>query len=252
MRIRSTTSTLLGTAAVAAVLSAPTAALAAPVGTSTPGALAPAAVAPATTGERFRNTCNPARAALPSQVEGAPAPFAALPFAPHTGAKALYVWHEPAGWRVRLTHPANAPTPPAADGTAPVATRVTPTLVEVRGRITASRPITAVRTVRLEDRQAGEWVAVQRPGRRAMDFRFVNGGFVDGIDFRAGCAGRLTVTVWEVTRTAEGTVQRTPLPVLFGAGAAPVTAGPPANPAVLPASAEVTRVRVLRTAVATS
>ena len=77
-----------------------------------------------------------------------------------------------------------------------------PQVVEVRGRITSSRPISNVRTVRLEDKQRGEWVSVQRPKRKVMDFRFVNGGYIDGIDFNAGCAGKLTFTAWQVVRDA--------------------------------------------------
>ena len=43
---------------------------------------------------------------------------------------------------------------------------------------------------------------MQRPNRKVMDFRFVNGGFIDGINFNAGCSGRLGFTVWEVTKDA--------------------------------------------------
>ena len=130
-----------------------------------------AAPAPAT----FRNSCNPAVATLPGVVEGNPTlvPGAKDGFAP----LALYVWHEARGWRVRLTHN----QPKVVDGK--------PQVVEVRGRITSSRPISNVRTVRLEDKQRGEWVSVQRPKRKVMDFRFVNGGYIDGIDFNAGCPG---------------------------------------------------------------
>ena len=63
-------------------------------------------------------------------------------------------------------------------------------------------PISNVRTVRLEDKQRGEWVSVQRPKRKVMDFRFVNGGYIDGINFNAGCAGRLGVHAWQVDREA--------------------------------------------------
>ena len=121
----------------------------------------------------------------------------------------LYVWHEASGWRVRLTH--NLPRV-EVNGVS------RPQLVEVRGQITTSRPVARVRTVRLEDRQAGEWVSVHRPKRKVVEFRFVNGGFIDGVDFTAGCAGRVGLTVWQVNRDATGKVTgRTPLPVYVGA-----------------------------------
>ena len=112
----------------------------------------PTAVTQAPAPAKFRNTCNPARAALPTAVEGDPMvnPGALKPqFAP-----GLYVWHEAKGWRVRLTH--NLPQ-------VEVNGVQKPQVIEVRGRITASRPISNVRTVRLEDKQRGEWVSVQRP-----------------------------------------------------------------------------------------
>lgn len=121
-----------------------------------------------------------------------------MPFAPGSMAKGLCVWHDAAGWHVRLTHN-------EAPGVAPGGTP-RPTVVGVRGRVTASRPLVRVRTVRLEDRQRGEWVSVRRPARRATDFRFVNGGHMDGIDFAAGCAGKLTLTAWQVPRDAAGNV----------------------------------------------
>jgi hypothetical protein len=51
---------------------------------------------------------------------------------------------------------------------------------------------------------------VQRPKRKVMDFRFVNGGYIDGINFTAGCAGRLTFRAWQVTKDAAGEPVRTP------------------------------------------
>ncbi len=161
--------------------------------------------APAPAPVKFRNSCNPAIAALPPTVEGQPAAF--VPGA----AKGVYVWHEKAGWRLRVTHPQ------ARDAAGK------PSLIEVRGRITSSRPLSNVRTVRLEDKQRGEWVSVQRPKRKVMDFRFVNGGFIDGINFTAGCAGRLGFTVWEITKDDTGKVVRTPLPVFVGSVPTEVT-----------------------------
>jgi hypothetical protein len=224
--------------AVPLVLAASLLAVPAAADESAPAAPGTTAPAPA---PAFRNSCDPARAALPGSVAGAPSALVTTPFAPRSMAKALYVWHDAKGWHMRLTHD-EAPTT-AADAT------TKPTLVEVRGRITASRPLVRVRTVRLEDRQRGEWVSVKRPGRRTMDFRFVNGGHVDGIDFAAGCAGRLTFTAWQVTRDDAGkVVGRMPVPVLFGTGMTPAAGpSPAANPGLGTPPADATRVVVLRT-----
>ena len=148
----------------------------------------------------------------------------------------LYVWHEARGWRVRLTH-----NLPRVDVTG--VSR--PQLVEVRGQITTSRPVANVRTVRLEDKQAGEWVSVHRPKRKVVEFRFVNGGYIDGIDFTAGCAGRVGLTVWQVNRDATGKVTgRTPLPVYVGAARTQVTTT--TVPALAPSAADRTRVVITR------
>jgi hypothetical protein len=153
----------------------------------------------------FRNTCRARIATLPSTVEGQPAGL--VP----GSQKGVYVWHEKAGWRVRVTHPQTR-----TDGRAD--------LIEVRGRITSTRRLTNVQTIRLEDKQRGEWVTVKRPGRKVLEFRFVNGGFIDGVNFAAGCSGRIGFTVWEVTRGADGKVVRTPMPVFVGATPTEVTA----------------------------
>lgn len=179
---------------------------------------------------RFRNSCRPRIATLPSTVEGQPAAF--VPGA----AKGLYLWHERAGWRVRLTHPQTRNA------------QNRPNLIEVRGRITSTRPLTNVRTIQLEDKQRGEWVAVQRPSRKVLDFRFVNGGFIDGINFAAGCSGRLGFTVWEVTKDAvTGAVVRTPMPIYVGTTPTLVTAS--TIPALAASPADVSRVVILRSPV---
>jgi hypothetical protein len=216
MRIRITA--LSGALAASTLLAAPAMAT-----ESTPPA-DPTAVTQPPAPAKFRNTCNPAIAALPASVEAVPMvkPGARNPqFTP-----GLYVWHEAKGWRVRLTHNL---LPQVVNGVQK------PQVIEVRGRITASRPISNVRTVRLEDKQRGEWVSVQRPKRKVMDFRFVNGGYIDGINFNAGCAGRLTFTAWQVTKNADGTTLRTPLPIYVGSDIAnPVTApAPEANPGLV-------------------
>jgi hypothetical protein len=211
---------------------------------ATEGTPSPAPQAPPATRE-FRNTCDPAKALLPDVVEGDPGVKA--------GAKeGLYVWHEKKGWRVRLTHD----LPKVADK----AQRI-----EVRGVITSSRPISNVRLVKLEEQQRGEWVSVKRPGRKALGFRFVNYGGIDGINFTAGCAGKLTFTAWMVTRDsatgklvrdAAGNVVRTPLRVFVGrvpAGqATPTEVTDPAataNPRRVSPPDDATKVLILRTPV---
>ena len=180
--------------------------------------------------QQFRNSCNPAKATLPASVEGAPASFGP------GAATGLYVWHTQKGWRVRLTHNI-ARTDPAK-----------PVLIEVRGRITSTRALTGVRTIRLEDKQAGEWVSVHRPKRKVMEFRFVNGGFVDGINFRAGCSGKLTFVAWQVTRDATtGQVTgRTPIPVLVGSAPTLVAADGSTTPGLDATRTDVSAFTILR------
>jgi hypothetical protein len=187
----------------------------------------PAQTAPVT----FRNSCKQSIATLPPSVEGQPATF--VPGAK----KGLYIWHERAGWRVRLTHPQTKDE------------KGRPNLIEVRGRITSTRKFAQVRTIRLEDKQRGEWVSVRRPSRKVMDFRFVNGGFIDGINFTARCSGRLGFTVWEITKDpVTGKVVRTPMPIFVGTAPTEVTnTSVPALAANAPAG--VSRVVILRTPV---
>jgi hypothetical protein len=232
MRIRMLA--LTGALAASAVLTPP--AMATDTTPAVPGATT---TAPAPAPVSFRNSCNPAIAALPASVEGRQR---VKPGATDDAfAPGLYVWHEAKGWRVRLTHNLKA-----SDGK--------PQVIEVRGRITSSRPISNVRTVRLEDKQRGEWVSVQRPKRKVMDFRFVNGGFIDGINFTAGCAGRLTFIAWQITRdpATKKVVGRTPLEIRVD-GTAPVTDGAvTANPRLVTTPEGGKRVVILRSAVATT
>lgn len=186
-------------------------------------AVLPAEAAHATPAEPYRNTCNPARASLPASVVGQPSAFG--PGSP-TGA---YVWHDGTGWKLRVSH--NQLSSSGTNG-----------VIEVGGRIAASRPLARVRAVQLEPQQAGEWVAVQRPKRKVLTFRFVNGGYVDGINFQAGCAGRVNVNVWQVVRTTAGNV-RQPLPVFVGAAATPVEQ---AGDIVRTPATDATRITILR------
>jgi hypothetical protein len=221
---------LSGVIAATTVLAGPALAVqAAPAAGAAHPTVAVATLTHTPTKATFRNTCRTKVATLPSTVQGRPAAFRP------GSAKGVYIWHEKAGWRLRVTHPRTV-TNGKAD------------LIEVRGRITSTRKLTRVQTVRLEAKQRGEWVSVQRPSRKVLEFRFVNGGFVDGVDFAAGCSGRLGFTVWEVTRAANGMVVRTPMPVFLGSTAMPVTTT--STPALATgAPAGVSRVIVLRTPV---
>ena len=203
----------------------------------TPDPAAAVAPAPAQTQAklRFRNSCKPRIATLPAAVEGLPTAY--QPGAP----KGLYIWHEQAGWRVRLTHPGGRTT------------ENKPNLIEVWGRITSTRKLSNVRTIQLEDKQRGEWVKTKN---KVMEFRFINGGFIDGINFNASCSGRLGFTVWEVTRGADGKpvrdangkVVRTRLPIYVGS--APTLVSDTTVPALAAnAPADVSRVVILRTPV---
>ncbi len=181
----------------------------------------------------YLNSCKPSRTALPASVKGNPL---LKPGRLSNAAKGLYVWNDGKGWKVRLTHnlqPVNGK----------------PSLIEVRGRITATKPIKKVRLVRLEDKQRGEWVAVHRPKRKTLDFRFVNGGYIDGINFSAGCAGKVTFTVWQVTKV-NGKVTRTPLPVFVGKARTQLTTA--TVPALAAKPVGVSRFTVLRTPVKAS
>lgn len=185
--------------------------------------------APQPTPLKYRNTCRAKIAALPTTVQG---PATVKP----GSAKGVYIWHEKAGWRVRVTHDL-----PRVDVSKPQ-------LIEVRGRITSTRTFAKVRTIRLEDKQRGEWVSVKRPSRKVMDFRFVNGGFIDGINFTAGCSGKLSFTVWEVTKDATtGKAVRTALPIYVGSVPTLVTTG--TDPALAASPVDVARVVIRRTPV---
>lgn len=178
----------------------------------------------------YLNTCRPAKAKLPASVLGNPK---LKPGRTSNAAKGLYVYHDGKGWKVRLTHNLKTAAGKGAK-------------VEVRGRITSSRPISHLKLVRLEDKQRGEWVAIQARKRQFVDFRFTNYGYIDGIDFTAGCAGRLTFTVSEITKV-NGKVTRTRLPVFVGKSRTQLTTA--TTPALLAKPANASRFVVLRTPV---
>ena len=165
------------TAAPGTLLPAPAPTATAPTLTA-PTPTAPTPTAPTPTVE-FLNSCNPAVAALP-RGGGKPGRTARRRRR-RRGARRSTCGTRPSGWRVRLTHdPAQGRR---ERGLAAPARRGAWTDHDESGRSPTSG------RVRLEDKQAGEWVAVRRPKRKVVDFRFVNGGFIDGINFTAGCAG---------------------------------------------------------------
>ena len=184
-----------------------------------------AALAPAATAvTRSTGVIDSCSAPLPTAVKGAPATFKA-------GAPAgVYVWHDSRGWHLRATHDL-----PKVDGKAQ--------RVVYRGVVGASKPIVNVKLVRLEPKQKGEWVAVKLPQRRQLSFSFANFGGVDGINFTAGCAGRVSFTVWKIA-TVDGKVVRTPVPVYVGKAPTQLTTSTTPK---LADSTEVARFTVLRT-----
>jgi uncharacterized membrane protein len=98
----------------------------------------------------------------PASVQGRPTIL-------HAGGPAGdYIWHDVAGWHLRVTH-------------ATAARRV------FTGRIVASAPLT-VTPFRTE---AGDSIALSAD-KLTITYRFYNYGHVDGLDFRTDCARRVT------------------------------------------------------------
>ena len=149
MHRRSLIGGLIGLGMIAAELLGPGAAFAA--------STAPAAVAAAVT--TAAATCTDGH--WPLSVQGQPTLF-------HAGAAAGdYVWHDAAGWHLRVTHRG-------------------PTRAVFTGRIVSSAPMTAT-PIRLEGRD----VIALSADRLTLTYRLYNYGHVDGIDIRTACARRL-------------------------------------------------------------
>src|SRR3954452_17275218 len=102
---------------------------------------------------------------LPSYVEGRPAHLHVR------GATGDYIWHDGAGWHLRVTHP-------------------TRSRMVFRGVITASSPITFQR---VRDEQRDKVTVLN--GGKTLVFRFVNHGGIDGVDFRDSCASTMKVAL---------------------------------------------------------
>jgi hypothetical protein len=124
---------------------------------------APAGVAASTAGSAVAATSAACTdGSWPASVQGRPTLFQA-------GATAGdYIWHDSAGWHVRVTHP-------GADR------------VVFTGVIVASAPLDAT-PVRLEEND----VVTVGADMRTITYRLVNYGGVDGFDFTTSCAARVT------------------------------------------------------------
>lgn len=98
----------------------------------------------------------------PASVQGRPTIL-------HSGGPAGdYIWHDAAGWHLRVTH----------------ATRIRRVFT---GRIVASAPM-AVTPFRTE---AGDTIGLSAD-KLTITYRFINYGHVDGLDFRTACAHRVS------------------------------------------------------------
>lgn len=100
----------------------------------------------------------------PAVVQGRPESFA-----PH-GAKGIYVWHDERGWHLGVTH----------DGEGPVV---------FEGRISVNGRLLGV-----ERRTEGRDEARITHGHRQIGFRFVNWGWIDGVDFVTRCTDKIVVS----------------------------------------------------------
>ena len=118
------------------------------------GIVAPAAADTGTATATTDGSCT--TGTLPPAVQGRPATLAA------GAATGAYIWHNSDGWHIAVTHPGH-------------------TKVVFTGTVRASGNITAVR-VRDERND------VVRTSGQTMQFRFVNYGYIDGVDFSAQCA----------------------------------------------------------------
>lgn len=106
----------------------------------------------------------------PAAVQGVPVTY-------HAGAKAGdYLWHDSAGWHLRVT-------------------KITDARAVFTGRIVADAAMT-VRGRFLDSQDAFTLSA----DRKTLTYRFVNHGHLDGLDIRTTCATRL-----EITGTLDGT-----------------------------------------------
>lgn len=90
-----------------------------------------------------------------------------------------YLWHTQDGFHLRVTHRGHDK-------------RV------FTGSITASAPIVGIHTTKLE-RPDKVWTSADH---KTLHFRFVDHGWIDGVDFRTACATSLTVANLKTDKTA--------------------------------------------------
>ena len=114
---------------------------------------------------------SPAQAACPegrwpATVQGQPTSLKA------GAALGDYLWHDSKGWHLRVTHPGKAK-------------------VVFTGRIVSSAPLDAAPR-KLEKKDT----VTMTGDRKTVSFRFTNYGRIDGIDFRASCARKLTFALY--------------------------------------------------------
>lgn len=117
---------------------------------------------------------------LPVQVVGAPGVKA-------QDALGVYLWHGKTGYALRATHPGHQK-------------------VVFSGTITVSNTLSAVHRIKLE--KADQLIV--GPHRHTLTFRFTNYGYLDGINFAAGCSKDVKVTLHI------GSAAATPAQVLLG------------------------------------
>ncbi len=117
---------------------------------------------------------------LPVQVYGASGVKA-------QGALGVYLWHGKTGYALRVTHPGHQK-------------------VVFSGTITVTNRLTQVHRVKLEK---ADKLAVG-PHRHTLTFRFTNYGYLDGVNFSAGCSKDVKVSL------RIGKVEATPAQVFLG------------------------------------
>jgi hypothetical protein len=122
-----------------------------------------ASAATATTAPNEPTRC--ATGSLPVQVVGADGVKA-------QDALGLYLWHGKTGYALRVTHPGHQK-------------------VVFTGTVTVSSKLTSVHRVKLEKQDTVK-VGLQR---HTLAFRFVDYGYLDGVNFAASCSATVVVSL---------------------------------------------------------
>jgi hypothetical protein len=107
------------------------------------------------------------KGAWPAVVQGRPATF-------HAGDHGAYLWHDPdGGWALRVTHAGPHDR------------------VVFSGTLTTGGQFVHVRRVKDE----GNDIVAVSPNKHMILFRFVNYGYVDGLDFATHCSEAFTSSI---------------------------------------------------------